>query len=119
MSSSSDQGDMSQGDMSQGDMSQGDMSQGDMSQSTSGTMSAQGQVTDPSQNLQYDLISTLYHACKSNTAIEQYIRDAQKLGNNEAAQFFQMVAQQDLQRAARAQELLNQLGGTLGTTTAH
>ena len=62
MSSSSGQGDM-------GQQSQ----QSATNPSTSGTMGtttgAQKQVTDPSQNLQYDLISTLYHACKSNTAI--------------------------------------------------
>jgi len=92
---------------------QGNMGQ----QSTSATSAqAQPQATDPLQNLQYDLVSTLYHACKSSKAIDQYIRDASQAGNNEAAQFFQMVAQQDQQRAQRAQELLSQLGGASGTT---
>ena len=113
--SSSGQGDMGQ----QSQQSQ----QGTTNPSASGTMGTtmgtQKQVTDPSQNLQYDLISTLYHACKSNTAIEQYIQDAQQAGNNEAAQFFQMVAQQDQQRAQRAQELLNQLSSTSGSSTTH
>ena len=63
------------------------------------------------------MVSTLYHACKSSKAIDQYIRDASQAGNNEAAQFFQMVAQQDQQRAQRAQELLNQLSGGSGSTT--
>lgn len=117
MSSSSGQGDMSQGDVNQGNM--GQQAPMGQSQSTGNTMSTQGQITDSSKNLQYDLISTLYHACKSNTAIEQYIRDAQQSGNNEAAQFFQMVAQQDQQRAQRAQELLNQLGSAPGSTTTH
>ncbi len=115
MSSSSGQGDMNQGEVNQGNMGQ----QAPTGQSTGNTMSTQGQITDSSKNLQYDLISTLYHACKSNTAIEQYVRDAQQLGNNEAAQFFQMVAQQDQQRAQRAQELLNQLGNAPGSTTTH
>jgi rubrerythrin len=89
--------------------------QGNMGQQSS--TSAQPQASDPLQDLQYDLVSTLYHACKSSKAIDQYIRDASQAGNNEAAQFFQMVAQQDQQRAQRAQELLNQLSGASGSTT--
>ena len=93
--------------------------QGNMGQqsATSAQPQAQAQANDPLQNLQYDLVSTLYHACKSSKAIDQYIRDASQAGNNEAAQFFQMVAQQDQQRAQRAQELLNQLSGGSGSTT--
>jgi len=90
--------------------------QGDMGQQSATSAQPQAQANDPLQNLQYDLVSTLYHACKSSKAIDQYIRDASQAGNNEAAQFFQMVAQQDQQRAQRAQELLNQLSGASGTT---
>ena len=91
--------------------------QGNMGQQSSTSAQPQAQVNDPLQNLQYDLVSTLYHACKSSKAIDQYIRDASQAENNEAAQFFQMVAQQDQQRAQRAQELLNQLSGASGSTT--
>ena len=76
-------------------------------------------MTDPSQNLRYDLVSTLYHACQSNASIQQYIQDAKKMGNNDAAQFFQMVAQQDQQRAQQAQQLLFQLSGSSGGGTSH
>lgn len=91
--------------------------QGNMGQQSATSAPPQAQANDPLQNLQYDLVSTLYHACKSSKAIDQYIRDASQAGNNEAAQFFQMVAQQDQQRAQRAQELLNQLSGASGSTT--
>lgn len=91
--------------------------QGNMGQQSATSAQPQAQANDPLQNLQYDLVSTLYHACKSSKAIDQYIRDASQAGNNEAAQFFQMVAQQDQQRAQRAQELLNQLSGASGSTT--
>ncbi len=91
--------------------------QGNMGQQSTTSAQPQTQATDPLQNLQYDLVSTLYHACKSSKAIDQYIRDASQAGNNEAAQFFQMVAQQDQQRAQRAQELLNQLSGASSSTT--
>ena len=90
--------------------------QGNMGQQSSTSAQPQAQASDPLQNLQYDLVSTLYHACKSSKAIDQYIRDASQAGNNEVAQFFQMVSQQDQQRAQRAQELLSQLGGASGTT---
>ncbi len=90
--------------------------QGNMGQQSATSAQPQAQATDLLQNLQYDLVSTLYHACKSSKAIDQYIRDASQAGNNEAAQFFQMVAQQDQQRAQRAQELLNQISGASGTT---
>lgn len=89
--------------------------QGSMSQQTStGTP-----MTDSSQNLRYDLVSTLYHACESNAAIQQYIQDAKQMGNNDAVQFFQMVAQQDQQRAQQAQQLLFQLGSSSGGGSTH
>lgn len=90
--------------------------QGNMGQQSATSAQPQTQAIDPLQDLQYDLVSTLYHACKSSKAIDQYIRDANQAGNNEAVQFFQMVAQQDQQRAQRAQELLNQISGASGTT---
>ncbi|MGE5335300.1 MAG: hypothetical protein ACM3N4_11410 [Nitrososphaerota archaeon] len=90
--------------------------QGSTSQPTSGVATP---ITDPSQNLRYDLVSTLYHASQSNAAIQQYIQDANQLGNNEAAQFFQMVAQQDQQRARKAQELLFKLSGASGSGPSH
>ncbi len=103
MSSSTGQGDMGQ--------------QSSASQTTGSARSAQTQTSGALQNLQYDLVSTLYHACKSNTAIDQYINDANQAGNNEAAQFFQMVSQQDQQRAQRAQDLLNKLSSSSGGAT--
>ena len=76
-------------------------------------------ITDPSQNLRYDLVSTLYHACESNAAIQQYIQDAKQMGNNDAAQFFQMVAQQDQQRAEQAQQLLFKLSNSSRGGASH
>lgn len=89
--------------------------QGSMSQQT-GTGTP---ITDPSQNLRYDLVSTLYHACESNAAIQQYIQDAKQMGNNDAAQFFQMVAQQDQQRAEQAQQLLFKLSNSSRGGASH
>lgn len=95
--------------------------QGSMGQQSGQTTSGTGTpITDPSQNLRYDLVSVLYHACESNATIQQYIQDAKQQGNNDAAQFFQTVAQQDQQRAQQAQQLLFQLsGGSSGGGTTH
>lgn len=110
MSSSSSQGN---GGMSQSQPNAGNASNtGDGGATApSGVMSPQAQTADsPADNLRYDLISTIYHAHKSASSIDQYIQDANQAGNNEAAQFFQSLAQDDLQRAQRAQELLSRLG---------
>lgn len=92
--------------------------QGGMGQQS--TTSGRGQgtsISSPVQNLQYDLVSTLYHALESNASIQQYINDANQQGNSDAAQFFQQVAQQDQQRAQQAQDLLMKLAGSSGGTT--
>ena len=91
--------------------------QGQMNQQTgTGTRTP---ITDPSQNLRYDLVSVLYHACESNATIQQYIQDAKQQGNNDAVKFFQTVAQQDQQRAEQAQQLLFQLGSSSGRGSSH
>lgn len=91
--------------------------QGQMNQQTgTGTGTP---ITDPSQNLRYDLVSVLYHACESNATIQQYIQDAKQQGNNDAIKFFQTVAQQDQQRAEQAQQLLFQLGSSSGRGSSH
>ena len=113
MSSSSSQGN---GGMSQSQPNTGDGG----ATAPSGVMSPQTQTAgSPLDNLRYDLISTIYHAHKSASSLDQYIQDAKKMGNNDAAQFFQMVAQQDQQRAEKAQQLLFQLGGSSSGGTSH
>ncbi|HEX5440555.1 MAG TPA: hypothetical protein VFY89_06735 [Ktedonobacterales bacterium] len=86
--------------------------QGSMSQQPG--MGTGTPITDSSQNLRYDLVSVLYHACESNATIQQYIQDAKQQGNNDAFKLFQMVAQQDQQRAEQAQQLLFQLSSSTG-----
>lgn len=87
---------------------------------TSGAMTAQSQTTggSASENLRYDLISTIYHAHKSASSIQQYIQDANQAGNSEAARFFQSLANEDQQRAQRAQNLLTRLGGSSSSTSS-
>jgi len=118
MSSSSGQGN---GGMSQSQQSQPSTANTGDSGATapSGVMSPQTQTAgSPADNLRYDLISTIYHAHKSASSIDQYIQDANQAGNNEAAQFFQSLAQDDLQRAQRAQELLSRLGSASSSASS-
>lgn len=54
----------------------------------------------------YDLISVLYHAVHGAWNYDQYIADAEEAGDEHLAAFFREVATQNVDRAARAKELL-------------
>ena len=73
-------------------------------------------MSEPSQtgipNEVYDLVSILYHALQGGQTYAKYIQDAGS--NQNLAQFFQEVQQQDQQRAQRALQLLNELGSQSG-----
>ena len=74
---------------------------------STGNMSRTGaQNATGTPDATYNLISILYHALQGAETYEQYIRDAQQRGNNDLAQFFQEVQQQDARRAQRGRELL-------------
>ena len=69
---------------------------------------AQGQ-TEVTSNLFYDLVSIQYHALKGQELYTRFAKDAQ--GQQEIAQFFEELKQQDIQRAQRCHQLLAQLSG--------
>jgi rubrerythrin len=54
----------------------------------------------------YNLVSILYHALQGAETYNMYIRDAEGAGDQELAQFFREVQEEERQRAARAKELL-------------
>jgi rubrerythrin len=54
----------------------------------------------------YDLISVAYHALQGAETYEQYARDAQQQGDQEAADYFRRTQQQCNQSADEAQQLL-------------
>lgn len=58
----------------------------------------------------YDTTSVLYHAAKGGTVYARYIADAEREGDQELADFFHEVQQQDARRAQRAKELLDKRG---------
>jgi hypothetical protein len=63
----------------------------------------------------FDLISVQYHALKAGHDYGQYVRDAENAGEDEIAQFFRDVMQQDSERGHRCHEFLVRLGGTDNT----
>lgn len=65
------------------------------------------------RDVTYNLVSVLYHALQGAETYQMYIRDAEEAGDNELAQFFREVKQQEQQRADRTKFLLQQrLGGS-------
>ena len=65
----------------------------------------------------YNLVSILYHALQGAETYDQYIQDAQD--DQELAQFFRDVKQENKQRADRAKQILhrrlhNEQGGGQG-----
>jgi len=63
------------------------------------------QLTGVSDNA-YNLTSVLYHAAQGGTQYAKYIEDAESEGDQELADFFREVQQQDAERAQQARTLL-------------
>lgn len=58
------------------------------------------------RDVTYNLVSILYHALQGAETYDQYIRDAEQGGDQDLAQFFRDVKQQNKQRADRTKQLL-------------
>lgn len=56
----------------------------------------------------YNLSSVLYHAAEGGTVYAKYVDDAEQEGDQELAEFFRQVQQQDAERAQQAKSLLDQ-----------
>lgn len=67
------------------------------------------------EDIQFDLISVQYHSLKAGHDYGQYVRDAQNGGEQEIADFFQRVMDEDAARAKECHRLLVGLGGQTGT----
>ncbi|MDH2414587.1 hypothetical protein [Nocardioides sp. CER19] len=63
----------------------------------------------------FDLISVQYHSLKAGHDYGQYVRDAENAGEQEIADFFKQVMDEDAQRAHQVHEFLRRLGGTDNT----
>src|SRR4051794_36585125 len=63
----------------------------------------------------FDLISVQYHSLKAGHDYGQYVRDAENADQQEIADFFRRVMEEDSARAHQCHEFLRQLGGTDNT----
>src|ERR687884_961612 len=65
-----------------------------------------GERATGTANTIYDLSSVLFHALEGGASYDQYIRDAEEAGDQELADFFRRVRDEDSMRADEAQLLL-------------
>ena len=70
-------------------------------------MSQDEQITSVSDNV-YNLSSVLFRAAEGGQVYDKYIEDAERTGDEELAQFFREVRDEDARRAQRAKSLLDQ-----------
>ncbi|WP_148573070.1 acyl carrier protein [Nocardioides caldifontis] len=64
----------------------------------------------------FDLISVQYHSLKAGHDYGQYVRDAENANQQEIADFFRQVMEEDSNRAKKCHEFLRRLGGTDNTS---
>jgi len=57
-------------------------------------------------NLEYNLVSTIYHSLKAAQTYATFARDAQAVGNQELVTFFQQMQRQSDNSAQLARQLL-------------
>ena len=69
---------------------------------------AGGESATGISDARYNLVSVLYHALEGGATYEKYIQDAENEGDQELADFFRQVQQEDAQRAQQAKSLLDQ-----------
>jgi rubrerythrin len=67
---------------------------------------AGGESATGFSNTRYNLVSVLYHALEGGSTYDKYVQDAENEGDQELADFFREVQQQDADRAQRAKSLL-------------
>ncbi len=67
---------------------------------------AEGERATGTPNTIYDLSSVLFHALQGGASYDTYIQDAEREGDQELADFFRQVRDEDSNRANRAQQLL-------------
>src|ERR687890_628311 len=79
-----------------------------------------GERTTGTANTIYDLSSVLFHALEGGASYDTYIDDAEREGDEELAEFFRRVRDEDRKRADEAQRLLSERTPTTSTegTTA-
>ena len=77
-----------------------------------------GERATGTPNTTYDLSSVLFHALEGGASYDTYIEDAEREGDQELADFFRRVRDEDAGRADEAQLLLAERTPILGRTEA-
>jgi hypothetical protein len=75
-----------------------------------------GERATGTPNTVYDLSSVLFHALEGGASYDTYIEDAEREGDEELADFFRRVRDEDSMRADEAQRLLAERSPTATTT---
>lgn len=70
-------------------------------------MSDRGDVTGTTDE-HYNLVSVLYHALEGGSLYDKYISDAEGAGDDDLAQYFRDVQEEERKRAERAKQLLGE-----------
>jgi hypothetical protein len=65
-----------------------------------------GEKATGTPNTIYDLSSVLFNALEESVSVDQYIRDAEEVGDHQLSEFFRRVRDEDSMRADEAQLLL-------------
>ena len=83
-----------------------------------GTGGEKGERATGTSNTIYNLSSVLFHTLKGGASYDTYIEDAKREGDEELAEFFRRVRDEDSMRADEAQMLLAERTPTTTTTTS-
>lgn len=75
-----------------------------------------GERATGTPNTIYDLSSVLFHALEGGASYDTYIEDAEREGDQELADFFRLVRDEDSNRADEAQRLLAERTTTTATS---
>jgi hypothetical protein len=67
-----------------------------------------GETHTGTRDEHYNLVSVLYHCLETASTCDTYIQDAQQSGDNDLAQFFREVQEQNRSCAERAKQLMSQ-----------
>src|SRR5215210_2007612 len=80
------------------------------------TAGGSGERATGTPNTIYNLSSVLFHALEGGASYDTFIEDAEREGDQELVEFFQLVRDEDRNRADRAQQLLAERTTTAGRT---
>ena len=69
-------------------------------------MAADSKGNTGTADVTYNLVSILFHALQGAETYDQFVRDAEQSGDEDLAQFFRTVKEEDERRANQAKQIL-------------